>query len=257
MHHLAQEVPGPPANGPAERDMAAVTELHRSLRVMAPRLAEWTPPAAPTDPRRWAQRYALFTIVPNPAGTQIAVNRTGTLTLSHEPQPGGALLTVDEELIHGGRYALGTQALLNLADDELCTATSWSLTAEMRLPSGEPVPDTRIERQGHLDEPRFRDSARPLVASWSLFAALQAGGPRGEPWRFTLLDELDKVKPGQWLAPCGEATVETAAGAVTLRGYDQFGEGILPTAWWLDRHGRLVACIGAMRACLLEPGEGA
>lgn len=237
--------------------MAAVTELHRSLRVMAPRLAEWRPAPEPPDPRRWAQRYALFTIVPNPAGTEIAVNRTGTLALSHEPQPGGALLTVDEELIHGGRYSLRTRALLNLADDEFCTATSWSVTAEMHLPSGEAVPNTRIERQGHLDEPRFRGAARPLVASWSLFAALQAGGPRGEPWRFTLLDELDKLKPGHHLAPCGEASVETAAGAATLRGFDQFGEGLLPTAWWLDGHGRVVACIGAMRAALLEPGEGA
>jgi hypothetical protein len=90
----------------------------------------------------------------------------------------------------------------------------------------------------------------PLVPGWALFDTLRR---LNSPLSFTMLEELDAVRPGQTLRPYRDAEVTMRGRAVRLRGWLQTGPGILPTTWWLHESGVPLLVLAGLRAYVYNP----
>ncbi len=93
-----------------------------------------------------------------------------------------------------------------------------------------------------------------VTSNWSLFDAVQRL-PEEACLHFTMLEDLRLLRREQRLAP--EAAVELAFAnrTVSLRGFRQTGEGVLPIHWWRDEQGRLLLALGNVRAYIWHRGE--
>ena len=91
----------------------------------------------------------------------------------------------------------------------------------------------------------------PATSHWSLFDAVQRlPGKATRPLRFTMLEEMDLVKPDQRLEFREETDLEVGDTTLHLRGYQQIGWGVLPWQYWVDDQGRLLFAFSGVRACI-------
>ena len=95
--------------------------------------------------------------------------------------------------------------------------------------------------------------AGAVSSSWSILEAVQRAGANGEQRGFTLLDEMDKAKPGYRLMESGEEKIPFGGESVPVRRYHLIGQGLLPTVYYVDENRRLLLALSGLRAYILNP----
>lgn len=244
----------------AKRQAPAVLPVPRAEQM----LAVVTPPTAPFSPQTaWSLRYRLVSgkVSKGPRAKELF---TGHLLLDRKPTGAGCTLSVAQRLGQNDGSAYDVTATLTCAGDTLGTPESWTLESVNIDAAGEPIAGTAWSEAGEVRADGIlrhgmRDRTLPkpaaFTSNWNLFEALPRLGQGSLP-EFTLLEEMQLPKPGQTIRPFREQTFQTAAGQVTLHGFQQLGHGLLPAVWWLDDAGRVVAWIGVERAWVFDPDAG-
>jgi len=217
-----------------------------------------TPPPGPFDPAgAWEAGYRLWLVQRYLGG--------GCMHLRREPADGGgARLHVRLAVAEVGGYVRRTEAVLDCAADALCTPKSWKLSSVSVGLDDRPIAGTEVAETGTLaggrivtqfaGQRRERKLAGPVTSNFSLFEAVQRlAGEKARPLEFTMLEEMDLVKPGQRLAFREAKALELNGAKVALRGYDQLGRGVLPWQYWTDERGRLLLAFSGVRAWVRDP----
>ncbi len=157
-----------------------------------------------------------------------------------------------------------TTATATCATDALGTPKAWELSSvALSAKDGSTVRLSELRESGAMRdgsiELRFDGGRRRLevaeraTSNWSLFDALQRL-PRDAPpdGEFDMLEDLRLRRRRQYLVAEGTTEVTTAAGPLRLYGFRQMGEGISPTNYWLDEHGRLLLALQKTRAWIWQ-----
>ncbi|MHC4250630.1 MAG: hypothetical protein ACYS9X_16000, partial [Planctomycetota bacterium] len=111
-----------------------------------------------------------------------------------------------------------------------------SFSAEGRIVDAEDGRHVAL-RVGSLDVPAgIADAGTPLICNWSLFDVVPRLGGKLE---FTMIDDLEKLKPRSRVRKLEDHEQETPGGVVALRGFVVSGEGNVPSYWWVDTDGRV------------------
>jgi hypothetical protein len=238
---------------------AGVSFYPPAFAAVAARLVQVTPPAAaPGADGAWQAAYAVHAVYREPLSVWVC-SPVGGLRLERGPARRG-----DFDLIASLWLALAAgqqdrvQATVTCRDDAVGSLIRWERRSRLASTAAQgPAPTTmRIDRgvirSGRIDrEPGPSLAARgPVAANWALFDTLRrAKGMLS----FTMLEELDALRPDQVMRPCGETTVTMAGGTVRLRGVLQIGRGILPTTWWLHETGLPLMVLAGLRAYTYDP----
>jgi hypothetical protein len=137
--------------------------------------------------------------------------------------------------------------------DALATPMQWKTDFEVLDPQGRTVPLTAISTSGRSADIKI---SGPLNSDWSLLDAVQRLPFDSKPLEFTMLEELELLRPKQRLSAGATAEAELGGRTVKLHSFEQLGRGILPITYWLDENHRLIIAVGGRRALLLESVTG-
>jgi len=216
------------------------------------------PPAGAFDPvGTWRHTYRLWLVQPWSSG--------GALALSRKPLPDGKIaLTADLRLAERGGFERRTHATLTCAADRLATPLSWTLESHGLDLEDKPITRADVTEKGTLadgelavafgGQTRKQSVPSPATSNWSLFDAVQRlPREKTQPLSFTLIEDMDLVKPNQRLTFRETTTVALGGKTVRLHGYQQTGQGILPWQYWVDDAGRLLLAFSGVRAYILDP----
>lgn len=218
-------------------------------------LNDFTPPAEAFDPNgTWTNTYRLW---------MVQRYMRGSLRLKREPTAEGVRFSVDLDVVEQAGYCRRTRAVIACAADVLATPKSWTLTSQIRDLDDQPTTGTRLSETGTVSggrvEARFgrrrrtQKVAGPVTSNWSLLGAVQRlGGAKTKPLRFTMLEEMDLVKPDQRLEFREAKEFELGGRKLHLIGYQQIGRGVLPWQYWVDERGRLLFALSGLRALLYD-----
>jgi len=97
------------------------------------------------------------------------------------------------------------------------------------------------------------DQSRPLVCDWALLAAVQVLPPEDLPVEFAQLQALERLHARQVISFLGLFSARFGAREVTVKGFVQRGEGMLPSFFWVDDQGRLLIARYGMYALVYNP----
>ncbi len=261
--------------------------FHFTLDMIRAGLLGFTPPANAFDPEgAWENTYGVYTLTRE-------CNWAGRITLKRAVKEDSSRLEIDylKNLLGGAQHHV--RAEVHCQSDALATPLSWRAHIESVNAKGEAIPETRLVKTGRRKGEKFTvtrggkkkqlDLAPPAAINWALFDAVQRL-PREtfEPLRFTMLDHFDQVKPNQVLTYQGPQTVTVGGtmaevehveeldrgtirktrrerqGAVeiTVYGFAQVGEGIVPWVYWVNEQGRLLFAVSGLEAYILETKDG-
>ena len=238
--------------------------LPYSLELLSDCLAGIHVPAEQFDPNgEWVSNYNMW----NPArGKSAKSERLGSLRIHRRPTPDGNIrLQLTQITNMAGANGSGkSKAGVTCKADDLCTPIQWKIDSEVIDPKGEQVPLTAVSVSCKAD--KMKVTGR-LSSNWSLFDAVQRLPFDSKTIEFTMLEELELLRPEQRLSAGETAEVELgAAGAsipirrdgrmVKLHSFEQIGRGILPITYWLDDQHRLIIAVGGRRAFLFDSAKG-
>jgi hypothetical protein len=158
-----------------------------------------------------------------------------------------------------------TSALITCRDDRLATPTRWELSSvAIGKQDGRPRPLSETREIGRVERGmvelgpggggRSFPVGERVTSNWSLFDAVQRL-PEGARLSFTMLEDLRLVRRDQRLLPEGSVEVAFANRTVSLRGFRQTGEGVLPIHYWRDEQGRVLLALGNVRAYIWHREE--
>ena len=150
---------------------------------------------------------------------------------------------------------LQTDALVGIIDgtitcrnDTLASPIRWKLTNWLIGANGEPVPELSSTNNGAPNE-----DAKSITGDWCLFEAVHRMSLDTQTsLSFDLLEGMSLRKSNHRLSYGGPAQLNTGAGDVPLHRFIQFGNGILPTEYWLDTHHRLLIVTSMNKAYILD-----
>lgn len=91
-----------------------------------------------------------------------------------------------------------------------------------------------------------------VTSNWSLIEAIMRCSDKLENSKFTLLDELDKIKQDQTIKFMGSMKIAFGNSSISVKRYDQIGKGLLPWSYYIDEFGRLVLAISGLLAYVLD-----
>ena len=94
---------------------------------------------------------------------------------------------------------------------------------------------------------------RPLVCDWGLLAAVQALPQEHLSIEFAQLQALERLHRRQTLSFLGLFSARFGGREVSLTGFVQRGEGMLPSFFWVDAQGRLLIARYGMYALIYNP----
>ena len=284
---LAEALASWPAGGRVDRALRRYDVLPNYPAGRRPPALE---PAAPSQPGAAPQPGVAASAVGAPGTVAAPPQPGGALTgaaprAAAAPQPGDALqigvaeISRSEAADGGARYRVshgnatsGEQVTLQFhttADPLPRLTGAWTVTAAneagdryrgVRLTGAESVNAggrrvITLTVNGVSMRTAGLDAALPMTCWWALFDGLPAiarGAAPGAP--FALLEDLEKLR-----APC---TVRPLAGAGRalevaghrLRGYCQYGAGMLPSYWWLDAAGTVAIVSSVYHTLVLRAG---
>ena len=147
----------------------------------------------------------------------------------------------------------------------LASPVSWSIqTRLVTAADHRELAEAAVHKKGSLSGGKLRTQAgthsfeedvpEPATSNWSLFEALQRlPGPEAMPLEFTLLDELDKIKPAHRLSFRESTSIPFGGEKVKVHCYQKLGEGLLPYYYYVDENHRLLLAINELRAYILDP----
>ncbi|MDP6038187.1 MAG: hypothetical protein QGG64_06525 [Candidatus Latescibacteria bacterium] len=173
---------------------------------------------------------------------------------------------LDRSTIHPGHACVHhSEAQMQCVEDELASPVSWHFETRFvgnmgSFPQAEIVKDGRVEGDTIETERAGRVSVQQVnglvTSNWSLMEALQRLDG-SEVLDFTLLDELDKIKPGQSVRCSGKMDMPFGDALVEVYAYRHVGQGFLPWFYYVDLNGRLLLAINGLRAYILDPNAEA
>ena len=260
-----------------------------SLEFISARLASFRIPEDAFDPAGdWELSYGVYTFTAHRQGPTLGgqvgrmalarktVNeREVELTLDYEKDGPGTIQKV------AGRIHCGT--------DVLSTPSRWEYSAQVVDGQGKLYENSKIAKRATASDGRIEivddHSTRrvaingPFTINWAVWDAVMRMVPESaEPLRFTMLDHFDQLKYRQTLAFRKSAVVtlgqrrvkeetwkELEKGRirqtrwnlvggrdVTLHGFEQLGEGIVPWVYWTDEQGRLLFVVSGLEVYVLD-----
>jgi hypothetical protein len=231
---------------------------YATLASVQPILDKFSPPAAPFDRNgAWRHTYAIW--------LEDESDPNGFLEIERKVSSAGISLKIESVVTQTTGAEQSTKAEILCAPDLLCTPKSWRVESMIVDAAGKPVQASRLAysatAKGGVIEFQFGNRKRqrkaplPFTSNWSLFDAVQRmPGKDMQPLRFTLLEDLDLVKLNQRLLSCEPSAVKAAGGKqLTLRCFEQTGDGILPFRYWLNEQGRLLLALSGTRAYVWDP----
>jgi hypothetical protein len=248
---------------------------HWSLALYAEYLRCVRVPDSSFDPAgAWEHRYDVFPVYGalDVTGKAWSERHKGTLRIRREPGSGeeGVRLDVFSEVtfLDLGRLPTKhqrTSALITCQDDQLATPTRWELTsAAIGKEDGRPRPLSEVRETGRVERGRVElgpgarnrsfSVGERVTSNWSLFDAVQRL-PAEARLNFTMLEDLRLVRREQRMVPEVPVEVAFANRTVSLRGFRQTGEGVLPIHYWRDEQGRVLLALGNVRAYIWHGGE--
>ncbi len=221
-------------------------------------------PKDPFDPGgAWRQTWRLWLLRRNTKD----VNHRGFIRLERRPSSSGKSFDLDitQTAIQVSQYAVHQmRARLRCAGDALATPVSWSIQTRLFSVTGDrEFTEAAVQKKGSLTGGKLRteaggrtfeeDLSGPVTSNWSLFEALERlPGPEAPPLGFTLLDELDKIKPAQRLRFRQTTSIPFGGETVKVHCYQRLGEGHLPCYYYVDGNHRLLLMISELRAYILD-----
>ncbi len=253
------------------------TAPHWSLGLYMDYLRRLRVPDSPFDPRgAWEHTYDVFPVYGalDVTGKAWSERHKGKLRIRREPVSGdgGVRLSVFSEVTFLDLGTLPTKyqrtsAVLACRDDQLATPMHWELTsAAIGKEDGCPRPLSEIQETGRLqrENVELQQSAgnrsfpvgKRVATNWGLFDAVQRLSGEMD-LSFTMLEDLRLVRREQRLLPEAPVEVAFANRKVSLWGFRQTGEGVLPIHWWRDEHGRVLLALGNVRAYIWRGGVAA
>lgn len=202
-------------------------------------------PKEPFDPNgEWEHRYSMWLL---------ATRR------DHEPRPAGCLtvrrallgktvqFSIEQMSTYRGPGAKEQiNATIGCAKDALSAPISWRVESEILNANGEPVGYTSWATEGRSD------GKTQIACNWCLFDAVQRMPFVPEAICFDLLEDLALPKRNHSLQYRETLVTDLAGGPAPVHRFEQTGEGILPTNYWLDDDHRLLMVVGGVRAYVLE-----
>lgn len=245
-------------------DVPAIpSDVPRPLARIWPFLTSFVPPTEGFDAAgEYELRYAVRPYFPNGPAQPEALGGLGALRIRHRPLREGVRLRVSLAPGIGGNSER-VEAEIICRNDRLSTPLQWRVHTLLVNPQGDPVAETDVRetaeiRGGKLTRTGARSHVQtvtePVTGNWCLLAALPlwSAADRGEA-RFTLLEEMQLLRPEARLVPREPCELTVPAGKLQLWGYDLFARGILPTTLWLDAVRRPLFVIQGLRVILWDP----
>jgi hypothetical protein len=219
-------------------------------------------PSDAFDPSGWWRHvYRIWSasVRPNQYGGFLAIERT--------PAKDGrsVVLGVERSILQSSLTIHRTKATIKCAADALCTPLSWEMESMLIGRDGEPIDVTRVAEMAVVRNKSIevktsrgifhRKLPGRFTSDFSLFDAVQRlPGKDTAPIAFTLLQDLELVKPGQRLWYSNKTVgVKVGGKSVRLHGYHQVGRGILPCEYWLDDRKHLILVMGTIMAYVFDP----
>ncbi len=248
---------------------------HWSLALYLEYLRRVRAPDSSFDPTgAWENRYDVFPVYGalDVTGKAWSSRHKGTLRIRRERGAGedGARLHVFSEVTFLDLGTLPTKhqrtsALITCRDDQLATPTRWELTsAAIGKEDGTIRPLSEMRETGRIERGRVElapgaggrsfSVGERVTSNWSLFDAVQRL-PEDARLNFAMLEDLRLVRRDQRLVPEAPVEVAFANRTVSLRGFRQTGEGVLPIHHWRDEQGRVLLALGNVRAYIWHAGE--
>ena len=167
------------------------------------------------------------------------------------------MLKVLTQRVGNSGYSQFQHAELNCHADMLATPESWVFNTKMALtPNGKPYLLSGRRHSASVSNGilAIRDNLRvskyPLPGlysnEWTLLEAVQRlPGQTMKPIDYTLIDEYDTPQPNHRLAYRTQVHLDMQSGSETLTAYYDLGRAVVPTVYWVDKHGRLIfVCTG-------------
>lgn len=227
--------------------------LPYSLDLLSDCLAGIHVPTEPFDPNGdWVSNYTMW----NPARAKSAASeRLGSLRIHRKLTPDGNIRLQLTQITNMAREngSGKSKAGVTCKADDLCAPIQWKIDSEILDPQGKQVDLTAVSVSGRAD--RMKVSGR-LSSNWSLFDAVQRLPFDSKTIEFTMIEELELLRPEQRLSPAATADVEVGGRLMKLHSFEQTGRGILPITYWLDDQHRLIVAVGGRRAYLLDSVGG-
>jgi hypothetical protein len=238
--------------------MKETVHLPLAFPALAARLAGVPAPVEKAGGKgEWEAGYTIVDIQPNPDRTWYC-GPYGGLHLVRDPEKSGRYrLKVSATIGLPGGQQDRMSAILTCRADAAGALLGWERRSAFFANGPGPAPtpvrgDNGSVEHGRIHRSTGRDltAPPPVVANWSLFDTVRrfAG-----PLSFTMLEELDALRPGQELRRYAETSVKMASGPVRLTGLLQTGDGILPTTWWLTEAGLPLLVLASLRAYIYDP----
>ena len=210
-------------------------------------------PGEPFDANgEWVSNYTMW----NPArGKSAKSELLGSLRIHRKlTLDGNIRLQLTQITKMAGTNGSGkSKAGVTCKANDLCTPVQWKLDSEILDPQGKQVPLTAVSTSGKAN--KMKVTGR-LSSNWSLFDAVQRLPFDSKTLEFTMIEELELLRPEQRLAPGATAEVELGGRMVKLHSFEQIGRGILPITYWLDDNHRLIIAVGGRRAFLYDSDKG-
>jgi len=242
-----------------------MAENHRSLTIMASLLDTLPPPEPATyDPLgAWENRYGVVLIVPEPNFKSVNVSKPGRMILKREVQNGAVVIDAETVMSYPNR-ASRYHVRATCRADAYDTPVTWTMNHVTTDAQQQPIPQMKGDLKGELrngtatltvNGAKQTHSVQlgPQVSfTWALFDVTQRL-PADGTLAFDLLEDLELPKREFRVEPRAAETFKWGAKELRLRGFDMFGQGLLPYTFWIDESGRCVLGVSAQRAYVWDP----
>jgi hypothetical protein len=176
----------------------------------------------------------------------------GTLTIQRSPSPSedSFRLDVTQKINNDNGIVHTLRSQILCREDLLATPVRWKTKSEFYDSEGAIVRDLGTEQSGSvqddsieirtLDKKRLLRSSRRITGHWCLLEAVQRM-PRGNtaPVSMDILEEMALLQQDHRMVYDREQTFTVDGTPTVLHHCQQWGRGMLPYDYWLDRHGRL------------------
>jgi hypothetical protein len=244
---------------------ASVTE-HFSLGMLARVMQGWTLSEAPFDPAGgWENQYTFYTLIHNNRRNPVYGIPAGSLRLKRTATRNGRFrLEFDYRKFLKDEWNHRIAGQMECAEDDLSTPLSWRYATEIAPPFDGTLKSLTFEcemRAGNRDLSfttgrQVRRTPRPESYSclWAMFEAVQRlPRDRNRQYLFTFFDRLHSARPAHLLRYRESVSVN----GQRLHGFEQLGEGILPSLFWTADNGRLALFSCGITGFVLSPTESA
>lgn len=214
-------------------------------------LSAWDPPQGAFDPEQgWEHDYELHFVNIHSKGGGPASPVQGKLRIALTPGTDGLNLRVeDSRLIAQDMTALD----MHCRKDRLCSPVSWSYSFSNQQKGSEKLvayKGTGSLQQGVLTKGGRKVEANGMTGDctcdWSLFEAVQRLPQQAfpAPIEFGIYESLEAPHANQKLIYRGQTRLKCRQKEVPVHDYLHWGDGGVPTHYFVDEHRRLIMVLG-------------